>query len=143
MGFLSRILGSQPDHPPLDSSHPVASHLEALKEPIQTLVKQLPDPLEIVPTDEAAYAFIGNPPKKFGIAWVDAQGKVRNFKSLVEEQGLSVVTLEKLSEELKNAYIRGENEERFTARVDEREVVVMPSETLATDVREIIRKYAN
>lgn len=143
MGFLSRIFGSQPDYPPLASSDPAAGRLEALREPIEKLAKELPDPLEIVPTDEAAYAFIGKPPKKFGIAWVDAEGQVHNFKSLVEEQGLSVVTLEKLSDELKNAYIRGEDEDRFMARVGEREVVVTPSETLATDVRKIIRKYAN
>jgi hypothetical protein len=143
MGFLSQVLGKKPDYPPLEASDPAAGRIGALKEPLERLAKDLPDPLEIVPTERAAYAFIGKPPKKFGIAWVDADGKIHNFKSLVEEQGLSVVTLEKLSDELKTAYIRGEQEDRFKARLGERDVVVTPSETLAADIGKIISKYSS
>lgn len=143
MGFLSQVLGKKPDYPPLEASDPAASRIGELKEPLERLARDLPDPLEIVPTERAAYAFIGKPPKKFGIAWVDADGKIHNFKSLVEEQGLSVVTLEKLSDELKTAYIRGEQEARFKARLGERDVVVTPSETLAADIGKIISKYSS
>ena len=80
---------------------------------------------------------------KFGMAWVDLDGKIHNFKTLVDEKGLSVVTLEKLSNELKEAYVRGQDEARFSARIGEREVVVTPSESLASDVSKIIRKFAS
>ena len=143
MGFLSQIFGKKRDYPPLAASDPAAERLAELKEPLEKLADEIPQALEIVPAAEAAYAFIGKPPKKFGVAWVDPEGKVHNFKTLVDEKGLSVVTLEKLSGELKAAYERGEEEERFSARLGEHEVVVTPSPRLAADISGIIQKYAN
>ena len=143
MGFLSQIFGKKPEYPPLEASEPAADRLEEMKEQLEKLAEELPDSLEIVPADDAAYAFIGNPPKKFGIAWVDMEGRIHNFKSLVDEKGLSVVTLERLSDELKAAYVRGEKEQRFSARVGDHDVVVTPSAMLATDISSIIQKYAS
>ena len=135
MGFLSQIFSKKPDYPPLAASEPAAGRIEEMKEPLERLADEIPGALEIVPAEDAAYAFIGKPPKKFGVAWVDSDGKIHNFKTLVDEKGLSVVTLEKLSDELKAAYVRGEKEGRFSARIGERDVVVTPSRSLATDVR--------
>ncbi len=142
MGFLSQVLGKKPEYPPLEANDPAASRIGEMKEPLERLAGDLPDPLEIVPTNEAAYAFIGKPPKKFGVAWVDPDGEIHNFKTLVEDRGLSVVTLEKLSDELKAAYMRCENEARFSTRIGEREVVVTPSESLGNDLTEIIQKFS-
>lgn len=141
MGFLSQVLGKKHEYPPLEASDPAANRIGQMREPLERLASEIPGPLEIVPTDEAAYAFIGKPPKRFGVAWVEPNGKIHNFKTLVDEKGLSVVTLEKLSDELKAAYVRGENEARFSARIGEREVIVTPSESLAADITKIIRKF--
>lgn len=142
MGFLSQVLGKKPDYPPLERTNPASSRLGQMKEPLERLAGDFPDPLEIVPTQEAAYAFIGKPPKKFGVAWVDSDGKIHNFKTLVEDKGLSVVTLEKLSDELKAAYVRFENEERYSTKIGERDVVVTPSESLGSNLSEIIQKFS-
>ena len=142
MGFLDQIFGKKPDYPPLAASAPAAERIGKMKEPLEQLAEEVPSPLEIVPTDDAAYAFIGKPPKKFGVAWVKPGGKIQNFKTLVDEKGLSVVSLEQLSEELKEAYIRGEKEERFSTQIGERDVVVTPSESLASEVSAIIEKFA-
>lgn len=143
MGFLSQVLGKKRDYPPLAATDPAADRIGRTREPLERLAAEVRDPLEIVPTDDTAYAFIGKPPKKFGVAWVSRDGKIHNFKTLVDEKGLSVVTLEKLSDELKAAYVRAENEKRFSARIGEREVVVTPSESLAADISKIIQKFAS
>lgn len=143
MGFLSQIFGKKRDYPPLEASEPAAHRIETMKEPLEKLAQEFPDSLEIVPADDAAYAFIGKPPKRFGVAWVDPDGKIHNFKTLVDEKGLSVVTLEKLSDALKAAYVRREEEARFSTRIGEHEVVVTPSPSLAADISKIIEQYAN
>jgi hypothetical protein len=142
MGFLSQLLGKTHDYPPLEPSAAAAARLERVEKPLARLAGEIGGPLEVVPSDEAAFVFIGNPPKKFGVAWVDSEGKPHNFKTLVDEKGLSVVTLEKLSDELKAAYIRHESESRFSAQVGEHEVVVTPSEALGGEISGIIRKFA-
>jgi hypothetical protein len=143
MGFLSQLLGKKHDYPPLEPSDPAAARLEKVKEPLSRLAAEIGGPLEIVPSDERAFVFIGNPPKKFGVAWVDSEGRTHNFKSLVEEKGLSVVTLEKLSDELKAAYVRHEGESRFSASLGEHEIVVTPSEPLCGEISGIIQKFAS
>lgn len=141
MGFLDSIFGKKQDYPPLDESNPAASRIGQMKEPLEKLTSEFSDPIEIVPTDEVAYAFIGKPPKKFGVAWVEASGKINNFKTLVDEKGLSVVSLENLSSKLKDAYIRSESESRYAASIGDRKVVVTPSETMASDIKKIIQEF--
>ncbi|MFC1844135.1 hypothetical protein ACFLZ5_05035 [Thermodesulfobacteriota bacterium] len=138
MGFLDKLLGSSKDYPPLDNSDPAAQKIDALRQPVENFVSEINDPLEIIPDDETAFFFIGKPPKKFGVAWVGKDGKVVNFKSLVEEKGLSMISLEKLSDRLKQIYIEHQEEPRYSISISEKNVVVTPSETLKTDIRKVI-----
>ena len=84
--------------------------------------------------------FIGKPPKKFGIAWIDDQGEIVNFKSLVEERGLSPVSLGILSDKLKEVYIRHQQEPRYSKTILDKKVVVTPSETLRDDVMKVVKE---
>ena len=138
MGFLDKLLGSSKEYPPLDNSDPAAQKIDALRQPVENFVSEINDPLEIIPDDETAFFFIGKPPKKFGVAWVGKDGKVVNFKSLVEEKGLSMISLEKLSDRLKQIYIAHQEEPRYSISISEKNVVVTPSETLKTDIRKVI-----
>jgi len=138
MGFLDKLLGSSKDYPPLDNSDPAAQKIDALRQPVENFVSEINDPLEVIPDDETAFFFIGKPPKKFGVAWVGKDGKVVNFKSLVEEKGLSMISLEKLSDRLKQIYIEHQEEPRYSISISEKNVVVTPSETLKTDIRKVI-----
>ncbi len=142
MGLLDAFLKKK-EYPPLSETSPAASHLNELKQPLEKLVTEVSDPLEIIPTEKAAYAFIGKPPKKFGLAWVDADGKIHNFKSLVEEKGLSVISLEKLSGRMREAYIKARAAERYSTSIAGRQVVVTPSESMASDMANIIREYTS
>ena len=81
MGFMDKLFGSSKEYPPLNEDNPAAQRLEALRQPVEKLISEIKDPLEVIPGDETAFFFIGKPPKKFGVAWVGQDGKVINFKS--------------------------------------------------------------
>jgi len=138
MGFMDKLFGSTKEYPPLSKDDPAAHKLDALRQPVEKFVSEVNDPIEVVPGNETAFFFIGKPPKKFGVAWVGKDGKVVNFKSLVEEKGLSMISLERLSDRLKEVYIQHQEEPRFSATIQDKQVVVTPSETLKGDIRKVI-----
>jgi len=138
MGFMDKLFGSTKEYPPLNKDDPAAQKLDALRQPVEKFVSEVNDPIEVVPGNETAFFFIGKPPKKFGVAWVGKDGKVVNFKSLVEEKGLSIISLERLSDRLKEVYIQHQEEPRYSATIQDKQVVVTPSETLKTDIRRVI-----
>ena len=140
MGFMDKLLGSSKEYPPLNKDDPAAQKLDALRQPVEKLVSEIKDPIEVVPGDETAFFFIGKPPKKFGVAWVGKDGKVVNFKSLVEEKGLSIISLEKLSDRLKRIYIEHQEEPRYSTTINDKQIVVTPSETLKGDIRKVIEE---
>ena len=139
MSFMDKLFGSAKEYPPLNKDDPAAQKLDALRQPVEKLVSEIKDPIEVVPGSETAFFFIGKPPKKFGVAWVGKDGKVVNFKSLVEEKGLSMISLEKLSDRLKKVYIDHQEEPRYSTTINEKQIVVTPSETLKSDIQQIIK----
>ncbi|MDX1776154.1 MAG: hypothetical protein R3297_06205 [Desulfobulbales bacterium] len=138
MGFMDKLLGSSKDFPPLNKDDPAAQKLDAMRAPVEKLVSEIKDPIEVVPGNETAFFFIGKPPKKFGVAWVGKDGKVVNFKSLVEEKGLSMISLEKLSDRLKQVYIDHQSDPRYSMTISDKQVVVTASETLKSDIKKVI-----
>ena len=138
MGFMDKLFGASKEYPPLNDDDPAVQNLDSLRQPVEKLVSEITDPLEVVPGNETAFFFIGKPPKKFGVAWVGKDGKIVNFKSLVEEKGLSMVSLERLSDRLKQVYIQHQEEPRYSTTISEKKVVVTPSETLQSDIKKVI-----
>ena len=139
MGMFDKLFGgSTPDYPELSQDDPAAGYLESMRQPVEKFVSEVSDPIEVVPAADTAYFFIGNPPKKFGIAWISDQGEIVNFKSLVEERGLSPVSLEILSDKLKEVYIKHQQEPRYSKTILDKKVVVTPSETLRDDVKKVV-----
>ena len=67
MGLFSKKV----NYPELSEEHPAAEQIESIKAPLEKLVGQVSDPLEVVPADNHGYVFIGKPPKKFGIALLE------------------------------------------------------------------------
>ena len=138
MGILGKFFGAKHDYPPLDSSTPAAKQLESVLSPLEKLAEKTNDPLEIVPTEDSAYIFVGKPPKKFGILWIEEGDKIVNFKSLADEKGLSPNSLIQLSDELKKAYIAHQDEPRYVTKISDREVVVIPSTSLLNNVEGVV-----
>ena len=142
MGMFDKLFGSTtPDYPELSPDDPAAGYLDSMRQPsLEKFVSEVSDPIEIVPATDTAYFFIGKPPKKFGVAWIGDQGEISNFKSLVEEKGLSPISLEMLSNKLKEVYIQHQQEPRYSKTVLDKKIVVTPSETLREDVKKVVEE---
>jgi hypothetical protein len=138
MGFMDKLFSSSKEYPPLNNDDSAAQKIGAMQQIIEKFVAEINDPLEVLPGNETAFFFIGKPPKKFGVAWVGKDGKVINFKSLVEEKGLSMISLEHLSDRLKELYIKHQDEPRYSMTISDKQVVVTTSETLKSDIRKVI-----
>ena len=140
MGILGKFFGGKHDYPSLDSSAPAAKHLEAVRPPLEKLVDETNDPLEVVPAEDSVYIFLGKPPKKFGIAWIEGGDKIVNLKSLADERGLLPTSIQHLSEELRKAYIAHQNEPRYVTRISDRDVVVIPSTSLLNNLKGVVEQ---
>jgi hypothetical protein len=93
-----------------------------------------------VPAEDSVYIFIGKPPKKFGVAWIEDGDKIVNFKSLVDEKGLSPTSLQNLSAELRKAYIAHQDRPRYVTTISDREVVVIPSKSLVSNLKGVVEQ---
>lgn len=140
MGILGKFFRSKHDYPSLDSSAPAAKQLESVRPPLEKLAVETNDPLEVVPAEDSVYIFIGKPPKKFGIAWIEEGDKIVNFKTLVEEKGLSPTSLDHLSEELRKTYIAHQDKPRYVTKISDREVVVIPSTSLLNNLKGVVEQ---
>jgi len=138
MVILGKFLSAKLDYPSLDSSTLAAKQLEFVLSPLEKLAEKINDPLEIVPAEDSAYIFVGKPPKKFGILWIEDGDKIVNLKSLADEKGLSPNSLLQLSDELKKAYIAHQDEPRYVTQISDREVVVIPSTSLLNNLEGVV-----
>jgi hypothetical protein len=139
MSLFGNLFSSKPDYPAIDPSSTAASRIAEVKNQLGELAGQVKDPLEVVPTEHAAYVFIGKPPKRFGLAWIH-DGKISGLNTLVEENGLKPLEVEKVVDQLRDAYERNADVSRFCTTVQDRDVVVTPSPKLEKEVHEIIDK---
>lgn len=137
MGILGNLFSGRPDYPDLDPGSRAASRLAEVETEINKLAEQVNDRMEVVPSEHAAYVFIGKPPKKFGLAWIH-DGKISQLNMLIEEHGLTQAEVEKVVEKLRDAYERNGDVERYNAVLHDHEVVVTPSPALEQQVHEII-----
>lgn len=135
MGFFNKKL----QYPELGSDSPIAEQVHGFDESIKSLMNQVSDPLEVVPADDHAYVFIGKPPKKFGVAAIE-EGQVQSFLTVAREKGLDQATIQKLNEQLREAYMHNMDAQRYKTRVAGKEVVVTPCEQLDQEVKKIMSR---
>jgi len=142
MGLLSSLFSSKIDYPPIDPASPAARRIAEVESQLGELAGKVSDRLEVVPSEHAAYVFIGKPPSKFGLAWIH-DGKVSGLNNLVQDHGMKPLEVEKVVEELRAAYQKAEDAKRFSATVHDREVVVTPSGKLEAEVHKIIDRITH
>ena len=140
MGILEKLFGGKNDYPSLDSSAPVAKTLESVRPPLEKLAEETKAPLEVIPAEDSVFVFIGKPPKEFGVAWIEDGDKIVNFKSLVEEKGLTPTSIEHLSEKLRQAYIAHQDKPRYVTKISNRNVVVIPSASLLESLKGVVEQ---
>lgn len=137
MGLLKSIIGGE-DHPPLPDNSYAQERLRKVQTELGQLAAETKDRIEVVPAEHSAYVFIGKPPRKFGMAWI-SDGRITNLGELAQQKNFSPITLEKIEDELSDAYKRSESDARFTFDVAGHEVIVTPSDKLETAVHETIQ----
>lgn len=138
MGFLSKLFGGE-EHPPLDPATPEGAAFERHRDVAVAFAGRLKDRLEVVPGEKVLYAFIGNPPDAFGIAWFEG-GDEHNLKTLMKAKGLSQLALNRISKELREAYVKHKDAPRFAVATGKKTVVVTPSAALERDLVRIIHE---
>jgi len=142
MSLFGSLFSSKPDYPAMDPASTAASRFAEVKTQLGELAGQVKDPLEVVPAEHEAYVFIGKPPKRFGLAWIH-DGKISGLKTLVEEHDLKPLEVEEAMHQLRNAYERNADVDRFSATVQNRDVVVTPSAKLESEVHQIIDRLVH
>ena len=142
MGLLGNLFGSKIDYPAIDPNSTAAMRIAKIESELEELAEKVSDRLEVVPSKNAAYIFIGKPPAKFGLAWIH-DGKVSGLNNLVQEHGMKPLEVEHVVEELRTAYEHANEAERFSTKVKNRAVVVTPSERLESEVHEIIARITH
>lgn len=140
MGFFSEIFSHKtPDYPTLDDASRAGRKVAEVRPELQALLHKVKDPLEIVPSEHAAYVFIGKPPKKFGLAWIH-DGKVSGLNTLIQEHGVKPEEIDRTLDALRDAYTRHEDAQHYTTVIDDQVVVVTASEQLEHEVHDIIER---
>jgi hypothetical protein len=137
--MLDRLFGRGRDYPPLPQDNQATARLDEIHEALESLTHKVRDHLEVVPADHAAYIFLGKPPKHFGIAWIH-DGKVSSLKELIEENHLTPTTVEQLLDDLREAYTSASGAPRYSLHIGNKDVVVIPSETLESEVHDILEE---
>ena len=140
MGFLDKIFGGEKkEYPALDSANPLAQQIDNFRSGLEGLAKEVNDPMEVIPSGDTAYVFLGKPPKAFGVAWIK-DGKINNFRTLSEEKGITDMKLQIMSEKLRKAYEKSEGATRFTAKIADHDIVVTSSNDLEHELQNIIER---
>jgi hypothetical protein len=139
MGLFDALFGRKKEYPPLPPDAPAASLVERHRGPIEAFAGRVKDQLELVPTEETLYVFVGKPPDAFGVAWLRGDEE-KNIRSLMKEKGLSQARVQLLSDELRASYVKHGEAPRFAATIGGRNVVVTPSVELASEVERIIQE---
>ena len=143
MGFFDSLFGGKKELPQLDPDSSAAKLIQEIQEPLNNICQQTADNIELIPTADAAYVFLGSPPKRFAITWIDKNGTIHNFKTLVEERGVPQPKLERLVGKVGTAYRQSMNETRFSSTQSGKTITVTPSDSLADNLKQVIAEAVN
>jgi len=139
MGFFNKMFSGRKEVAQLDAASPAARRLAEKRSELEELTREIKDNLEIVPGSERTWVFVGKPPKRFGLVWIEGS-EVKNLKTLVDEKGIGPDRMSRIVDDLREAYLHAEDEPRFDTEVAGRHVRVAPSSKLEHQVEEIITR---
>lgn len=139
MGLFAKLFGGETPLPPLDPASAEGARLEKHRDTVVAFAARLHDRLEVVPGERYLYAFIGNPPDAFGIAWFEGTEE-HNLKTLMKARNLTAAQVAKISDELRRAYVLCQGEPRFSLAAGKKTVVVHPSPALEKELVKIIHE---
>jgi len=140
MGFLGKLFGGgEKEYMALDPSSAGAQYLEKFRPQLEALVKKIDDRYEAVPSQNAVFVFLGKPPGMFGVAWfLEGDAEEHNLKKLIAKKGLSQRKTDMLLNKLRAIYAGKENEPRFSSEVAGKKVIVIPSDSFADGLYNVL-----
>jgi hypothetical protein len=139
---LGSLFSPKIDYPPIDPNSVAARRIAEVESELDELAGKVSEKLEVIPSEHAAYVFIGKPPKNFGLAWIH-DGQVSGLNNLVQDHGMKPLEVEKVVDELRTVYEQASDAKRFSTKVKDRMVVVTPSNQLEKEVHEIIDRITH
>ena len=90
MGIFGKLFGGSKEYQAIDPASTGAQMIEKFRAQFESLVKKVHDKYEAVPSQNALYIFLGNPPGMFGIVWfMEGDAEEHNLKTLMSKKGLS------------------------------------------------------
>jgi len=106
MGILGKLFGGgEPELPALDPASAAAAQLHKFVSQVEVLVGKVDDRFEVVPSEKAAYVFLGKPPGMFGLAWfLEGDKEEHNFKKLMAGKGLPQRKMDNMLNKVREAY---------------------------------------
>lgn len=132
MGIFGKLFGGGKEYPEIDPASNGAQMIEKFRPQFESLVMKINDKYEAVPSQNALYVFLGNPPGMFGIVWfMEGDAEEHNLKKLMSKKGLSQKMINLITERLREAYKENENKPRFSAAIGGKQVIVTPSDSFA------------
>jgi len=142
MGLLDKIFGNKPaDYPPLETKTELAEQFKRVEPELRAFAETIDEDIEVIPAPEETFVFFGKPPKVFGLAWI-RKGQVKNMSEVFKEQKVAPHRAEAFAELLRSAYKGSADEERYSAQLAGRTVVVTRSDGLRKKVHDIVEKIA-
>lgn len=140
MGVFDGLFGAK--HPELDPGDPAAAKIAEQGAGFESFVGSANDKIEVVPGDGRLYAFVGKPPKTFGIVWFE-DGERYDVRSMMEKGAMSRNAAARLVQELPAVYSNYAGSDRFSHKVAGKNVTVIPSAAFHTEVNQAFeRAYA-
>lgn len=138
MGFLAGLFGSKPpQYPPLDPASDVAARLARHQASLDGLAAKVRDALEAVPGERTLYVFIGKPPDAFGIVWFNGSQE-ESLRSIMKSRGLPQARVQRISDDVREVYVRHQAAPRFAAAASGKPVKVTDSTELCADLDRVI-----
>lgn len=137
MGIFGNLFKKGKEYPLLDPACEAAKKLDALRETLGAWAKNISHPIEVVPAEKAAYLFIGNPPEQFGLGWIK-DGKLSILKKVVDERKIPLEEFQSISNSLRKAYEQSLSAGRFHVIIENKKIIVTPSESLGKEIEQTI-----
>lgn len=137
MGLLGGLFG--PKYPELAGDSEAAAAIASHGDAFSSFVAKANDTIEAVPGEGALYAFVGKPPKAFGIVWFE-NGTQLDVRSLMEAGRMTREAAVKLVGDLGELYASHSDVERFAHKVGGHNVTVTPSSRLHDGVKAAIQR---
>lgn len=132
MGIFGKLFGGGKEYPAIDPASAGAQIIEKFRPQFESLVKKINDKYEAVPSQNALYVFLGNPPGMFGIVWfMEGDAEEHNLKKLMSRKGLTQKRIDAIVQKLGEAYRATENEPRLATTISGKQVIVTPSDSFA------------